>query len=207
MKVIPHPILTKQIDSMTGRVLAFSRKHYGHRREREAWVDFFGSAPPPFSENSLFRDVFLPWYLYSWGPSPMAVIYIEKSRPSHPAIARAVVEGATTAMYSFHEVQEVRPGHAVLLRDEVDGAEGWVPGQRCPRTLLPGDIVFSKVIEVFGLRFLLGTASTVIPKIYRGEIRREARAGDTKGAELQRINLYYRILGEILSQEEAMPFK
>ena len=207
MNVIPHPILTKQVDSMTGRVLAFARKHHGPGREREAWVDFFRRAPPPYSESPLFLDIFLTWYLYSWGPSPVAMTYIEKTRTSHGAIPRAVVEGATRAMYSFHVVQEVRPGQAVLLRDEIENTEGWAIGQRCSRTLVPGDIVFSKVIEVFGLRFLLGTASTVIPKFYLTEIRREARSGHGQGAELQRINLYYQILGEILVQEEAMPFK
>lgn len=193
--------------SITGRVLSFSRKRYGPRREREAWVDFFGSVPPPYSESSLFKDVFIPWYLYSWSPKPVAMMYSERNRTSQEAIARALVEAASAARYSFHLVQEVRPGQAVLLKDEARGTLAWVLGQPGPRRLVPGEIIFSKVIEVFGLRFMFESGSTVIPENYLEEIRGEGRSPDSEDPELQRIRLYYKILGQILTQKEALPFK
>ncbi len=203
MNVLPFPSLTRQITSTSAEVLALSRKRYGRRREREAWADFFGSAPPPYEESLLFQEIFLPWYLYSWGPAPVAGQFAD-ALPG-PA-ARPFVRAALGTPYSFHRVERVRPGHALLLHDLLDGKRGWVLEQSGTRTLADGDVVFSKVVEVFRLRFLLGTASTVIPETYLPEIRRVGRAPEVHSRELRRIDLYYSVLGEILAREaEALP--
>ncbi len=176
-------------------LLTFVRNHLGWDYVQTAWAEFQlwdGSAGDP-ADQPEFESAFIPWMVFNWTPDPEA----PDTDPAWPtesvgrhvlrtaghrlsALARAFIEAACRAPFSFHAVLRVEPGRTIALRDILTHTEHVVLEQQATACVQAGDLLFARVVALPDGAVLCGCMPWVIPPRHHTRLLdvRDELAGD-----------------------------
>lgn len=219
----------RAVDGLATPLLREAIRHFGNSAIDEAWTEFnLLEEHQPFDMDTLYMQVFMPWFLYDWLPDPhdtavpaaaqtttAAAAYLQRAGRQLDPIARRYIEACAGTPFSFHEVLACEPGRGFRLRDVLLGGEVEVLEQGGSAHARPGDMVYGKVVPIEGLTLLDGSSPILIPPIHKTsviELRSAIVAGgrsdgDPVGAELLREwdselrELYLEIAGALLNPQ------
>jgi len=159
-------------------LLKHLEKQYGPEAMREAWDDFtvWTDLPMDPEESPEFESGFPPWLLFNWDPDPAAegredelpdipvALHYLQTRPERlDSYQQRFIAEACRQPYSFFQVTATDPGQEMGLRDIMLQREVTVKERTSSVSLKPGNIVFSRVVEMDGDAIMLGCAPIMIP--------------------------------------------
>ncbi|MCK5096700.1 MAG: hypothetical protein KAR45_01280, partial [Desulfobacteraceae bacterium] len=148
----------------------------------EALDEFFcfPEEPDSVTEEVMERcqDLYRPWLLYNWDCLPDIEIDI-KNREEHLCIAnafmannmnkidktyKALIHAISDVPYSFWEVMDVAQGKTVTLKNIMTGITLTALDKLASESLLPGHIVFGRVVSIENIPMLMGMGRTIVPQ-------------------------------------------
>jgi SEC-C motif len=198
----PSDFLWRQLrtihDNLAGRLTGHAQSEFGEESLDEAWEEFWlwDDEREAFDPESYRNQLFFPFYLYNWyreegrkqapgSPKNRTVAkdYLKVRGPGLSELERRFLTACIEAPFSFHEVLEVDPGEAFLLKDIFLGTETLVSEKSGSRSAQIGDIFFGKVVKVDHVAMLCGSGWIVLPpttKHFIIELRKTIRAEMTE---------------------------
>lgn len=203
MNVYVHPAIPNKTNFLTANIYDFTMERFGWKLELKAWQDFLGADTEDYQDCLYFREIFVPWFLYSWifpgeKTATPSDLYLAENRKQLTDFELHFINSCTINKYSFCQVKEIGLDHYLVVKDLVNNAEFTVFEKLATRCLSPGDIIFCKIARVMDLYFLVGTASIAIPSHFLSLILTEARSRIFKKEETKRIEVYFDILVKTL---------
>jgi hypothetical protein len=165
-------------DKIIADIFNFLPGRIGTNVLTDAWEDFIGNQFEPFDDKSPHTTVFWPWFFYNYVPEdfdfdkpgkesaatfPIAQYFLNKNRHRLTEIECKFIEISCQAIFSFHEVVEVRPGEGFTLRDILLGNEVVVVEHAASKTVTKHSILFGKIIQYEHIGLLNGMSGILIP--------------------------------------------
>jgi hypothetical protein len=160
--------LRAMLDDHSAELLRFIKKAYGPSALLEAW-DAFGSCDElDLASDWLLRQLFMPWFFYSWAPDRHdtevmdeslhdvipARAYLSARGHRLDPLLRRYVESALAAPFSFFEVLACDPGSGMTLRNVMTKEEHAVNERSASRGMQRGDLLFGQLASVDHLTLL-----------------------------------------------------
>ncbi len=165
-------------DKIIADIFNFMPGRLGVNVLTDAWEDFIGNQFEPFDDKSPHTPVFWPWFFYNYVPEdfdfdeseqkstaiyPIAEYFLNENRHRLTEIECKFIEISCQAIFTFHEVVEVRPGEGFTLREILSGNEVIVFEHSASKTVTKHSILFGKVIQYEHIGLLNGMSGILIP--------------------------------------------
>jgi hypothetical protein len=159
-------------------LFAYAADEFGDEFFREAWEEFFvwDAVPDSGADSPEFGTTFDPFFVFSfvpdsaeddlpagWPAEPLATHFLHHEVESCPDFHREFIAQACQSPPSFFVVESTIPGRALGLRDILTGRQFQVLEQSASRTLLAGDLTYTRVVTAGGASIMIGASPWVIP--------------------------------------------
>lgn len=161
---------------LTYRLKALLERDYGRESVAMAWDEFTLWPEPPADPQEWheFETSFIPWLLFDWAPGRFEpkgrrrLATIPRVSPARHLIERRgahldsyelrYLEEACSQPFTFCQVVGADPGRQLTLRDILRQRDVTVHERLASKTLLPGQIVYTKITTMDGESVMLGCA-------------------------------------------------
>lgn len=170
------------------RLTTLLKRDYGRESVTLAW-DEYTLWPEPEADPQEwpeFETSFVPWLLFDWEPGRYAPKRRKKRAgadgdnggrpamsPARHLIARRganldsyelrYLEEACSRPYTYCQVVSAEPGRLLTLRDILRHQDVTVHERQASTMLLPGQIIYTKIVSLDGASVMLGCAPIVLP--------------------------------------------
>jgi hypothetical protein len=149
------------------RLIAFTTSALGKHELEAALMAFVGSEPPAGVDDETFSMETVDWLIHDYVPARLEHPIIQeflKRRPGGLTMRqRKILEAWSRARYSIFEVQEVRRGSGVRLKDLLVGGEFFVDDVNTSKRAALWDCYLARV-EEFDNRHVFTATALTIPK-------------------------------------------
>jgi len=162
-------------------LMEFAARCYGPDSINDAWDEYtlWQDVPmDPDSEPEL--DASFPiCCLFTWEPDndgkseserypegPIALLYLEEHADEANLFQRRLIEEMCSQPCSFFMVLDAEPGRNLLLRDIFMEREISVLERTSSKTLVKGQILYTRVVTLDGVSIMVGCAPVAIPADY-----------------------------------------
>jgi hypothetical protein len=164
----PPPLQhTPEEAELRRRLVDFGTGALRKREMEEALLMFVGSDPPAGAEDDSLAREALDWTLHDYVPPRLGHTLIEdflKRSPGGLTLRqRKILEGWSRARFSVFEVQEVREGSGVRLKDLLAGGEFFVNDVNSAMWAEPWDCLLAR-IEELGERYIFTAIVLTVPE-------------------------------------------
>lgn len=157
---------------------------------KECFLGFLkGGYPNAKMEETMFEEFFIPWFLFDWKEGSIARSYLREQKKAF------FIKAVLKSHYSFYRVLSTEEEGIVHIQDLFLMTNHFVKAKGL--FLERGDIVFTRIVSLWGNFFLMGTCPWKIKDFedfFRGE----------RGDELLKeeiLELYLVILREMFKIE------
>jgi len=155
-------------ERLVTKISAFAFGRFG--AEARAWVG-------DFDDPALALPLAMPWSVYHFCVQgrPAFEWFLEEASPQPGADERRWLEAQRASWLSVWEVNEVRPGEGLRLRDLLTEEERSVQEILATETLVKRDCILARVVELDKAAVLGGTHPRPLPPAEAAEIERRTR--------------------------------
>lgn len=160
------------------KLVEYLAQYYGPSALDEAWEEYtlWPELPAVPDEWPEYDTSFVPWLVYDWEPdqnerdeyderpsmSP-ARHYAKRKRKSLDSYKHRLIEAICQKPVTFYLIVATVPEREITLRDILRQREVTVHERTASTTLRPGQIVFTKVVDLDGEAVMTGCAPYAIP--------------------------------------------
>ena len=146
-------------------LLRYAIGRFGERCIEDAWEDFRESDELTIPADDPEHNFFLAWFAFGWCPeyeeSLTDLCLADDGQTIHKDLRR-FMEATISAPFSFYQAIEVVPGLGMTLRDILRKREVHVTEQKASTLLKEGHVIFTRVVTLDGVAFLMGCGNQVI---------------------------------------------
>lgn len=154
--------LDRELDE---RLLRFAKKRFGSQWMAQAAAAYLGGPDEKLGEGEL--QLAVPWSLHHFasgpGHSTVARSLRDEQGSKLSSDLRDLLDAQLDAWVSLWDVQRVRPGEGMELKDLLTGHECFVHEQLATRTIVERDVLLGRVVTCNDISFLGGLYPRVLP--------------------------------------------
>jgi hypothetical protein len=165
---------------MTNAVGSFVRRRFGEDLAARAWLEFSaGSAIP---KELVAESIFIPWFIFTWLPSPprrslfrtvpppepLALTYLAEHGSGLDDYQKSFIQAACSEPFSFFLVTAVEPRRSLALRDLLLEREVQVKERQATESLRRGNVIYARTVSLAGQSILLGVGPVPLPPDFQG---------------------------------------
>jgi len=178
--------ISKTQQGLITKIQDYFSKELGNDLFSAGINDFFLYDDIELDEDLLeeFAPVFWPWFFYNMiffepdikelGVSGLispnttiAEMFLQSKSPELDDLEMQLLHAANRKIFSFYEVQEVKPGRGFHATDLFRGDEHQITDIEGSKGLQTGDIIYSLVISVQGIDMVVGNDQYKYPPNYK----------------------------------------
>jgi hypothetical protein len=175
LTVPPGAHLHELDERLVKAMVRYANARFGRGWRSEAAEAFFED--PDFVLDGPDMMLFIPWAVHHWEVEgrPVREWFLEERGAKLSEAERAWLVAQRSAVLTFWEMLEVRPGVGVRVRDLLGGGEHFVHEVLGSQLLRPRDAVLGRMVEHEGLAVFCGMHPHPLPPREADEVVRIAR--------------------------------
>ena len=147
-------------------ILRYAKKRFGDGVLEKAWEDFMFTDEISFNDSHPEADLFDRWFTFNWQPGDeqtIAELFLSEMGPRLDDGLRRFIDLVQDSAFSFLQTIETNPGNSLLMRDILRKREVQVRERSASTVLMPGQILYARVVEMDDIFFIMGCGGHVIP--------------------------------------------
>jgi len=175
-------------DRLAHRLMRYGLKKFGESALGVALDEFMVWPDEDLSDEDLadHRPLFYPWFIFNWeyeadpdypqldGPenTTIAELYAAHKANRLNQLEAQIIKATARQPFSFHEIQQTRPGKGYRLKDILCGTVSEVTEKKGSENVRRGDILFGRVVQIDHIAMLIGCGTVLIPPKMKPELIR-----------------------------------
>ncbi|GAB7082396.1 SEC-C metal-binding domain-containing protein [Megalodesulfovibrio paquesii] len=183
----PYRRISDTYNALADKLMQFTERELGMDIMDLALDAFFlealdQSGREPFQG---FSQLFVPWALFTWIPTPdalqtleppyppdltIAEVFLQRKGRSLDARERQILAAVGRRPFTFCEIFAVQPGEGFRCQDLFTDAERSVTEQSASRQLQQGDILFCSITAMEGFEMLIGISPVLFPASFKPRV-------------------------------------